>query len=352
MRQIIFILFFLNLSSIVINGQVSVQVDSIYSFIKRNSIHRNNVNWEIIDKGFKKKLSLAKTDIDSIKGFIYVFDQLKDFHSSITFNGRQFSNYPEFDDSTLKYLIPLVNLSNQRTGIFTARILPENFLYLQVPGVQAWGNNVNVFAQKLSDSLCKYMSAATRGIVLDLRLNDGGQFTSMASGLSLLLGENYIGGGVNIELKRLNKFSIKKKNLWINQNQMTTVIHKNNINLSKLPVAILIGPNTRSSGSILAISFKGRKNTILIGDSTANGYTTGNEYFSFGSDLFLNLSTSFSIDRNKKVYKLSVPPDIFIRGEDDFINIENDKKVKVALKWLTRNSYQTTKSSLAAKHRQ
>lgn len=337
MRQIVFILL-LNFSSIISNGQIPVQIDSIYNFIKRNSILRNNVNWINIDKGFEKKLSLAKTDIDSIKSLIYVFEQLKDFHSSITFNGRQFSNYPEFDDSTLKYLIPLVNLSNQRNGIFTARILSENFIYLQVPGVQAWGNNVNVFAQNLSDTLCKYISAATKGIVLDLRLNDGGQFTSMASGLSLLLGENYIGGGVNIELKQQNKFSIKNKNLWINKNKMTTVIHKKNINLSKLPVAILIGPNTRSSGSILAISFKGRKNTILIGDSTANGYTTGNDYYSFGSNLFLNLSTSFSIDRNKKVYKISVPPDIFIRGEDDFSNIENDKKVIVAVKWLTNNS--------------
>lgn len=325
-------------NSIITIGQIPVHVDSIYSFIKRNSIHRNDVNWVNIDKGFKIKINLAKTDMDSLKSFIYVFEQLKDFHSSITYNGRQFSNYPDFDDSTLKYLIPLVNLSNQRTGNFVAKILPENLLYLQVPGVQAWGDNVNVYAQNLSDTLCKYISGTTRGIVLDLRLNDGGQFTSMASGLSLLLGETYIGGGVNIELNQTKKLTIKNNNLWVNKNQMTTVIPKKNINLSKLPVAILIGPNTRSAGSILAISFKGRKNTVLIGDSTANGYTTGTDYFSYGSNLFLNLSTAYSIDRNKKVYKLSVPPDILIRGEDDFNNIENDKKVKVAMKWLTNNS--------------
>lgn len=333
------LVFFLISNSIFSIGQIPVHVDSLYSFIKRNSIHRNEVNWVNIDKGFKTKINLAKTDMDSIKSFIYVFEQLKDFHSSITYNGRQFSNYPEFDDSTLKYLIPLVNLSNQRTGSFVAKILPENLLYLQVPGVQAWGNNVNVYAQNLSDTLCKYiLFGTTRGIVLDLRLNDGGQFTSMASGLSLLFGEKYIGGGVNIELNETKKFTIKNGNLWINKNQMTTVIHKKNINLSKLPVAILIGPNTRSAGSILAISFKGRKNTVLIGDSTANGYSTGTDFFSYGSNLFLNLSTAYSIDRDKKVYKLSVPPDILIRGEDDFNYIENDKKVKVAIKWLTNNS--------------
>jgi carboxyl-terminal processing protease len=325
-------------NSIITIGQIPVHVDSIYNFIKRNSIHRNDVNWVNIDKGFKTKINLAKTDMDSIKSFIYIFEQLKDFHSVITYNGRQFSNYPDFDDSTLKYLIPLVNLSNQRTGKFVAKTLPENLLYIQVPGVQALGDNVNVYAQNLSDTLCKYISGKTRGIVLDLRLNDGGQFTSMASGLSLLLGEKYIGGGVNIELNQTKKFIIKNSNLWINENQMTTVLHKKNINLSKLPVAILIGPNTRSAGSILAISFKGRKNTVLIGDSTANGYTTGTDFFSYGSNLLLNLSITYSIDKNKKVYKLSVPPDMLIRGEDDFNNIENDKKIKVAMKWLTNNS--------------
>lgn len=337
MRQTIIIVF-LNLCSVILYGQIPTPIDSIYSFIKKNSVHRNDVDWLSVDNGFQQKLKLAKTDLDSIKSFIFVFEQLNDFHSSITYNGRQFSNYPEFNDSTLKYLIPLVNLSNQRTGIFTAKIISKKYLYLQVPGIQAWGDDVNMYAQNLSDTLCKYMSNKITGVVLDLRLNDGGQFTSMASGLAPLIGENYIGGGVNSELKQVNKFSIKKNNLWINKNQMTSVIHKKNINVSKLPVAILIGPNTRSSGSILAIAFKGRNNTILIGDSTANGYTTGNDYYSFGNNLNLNLSTSYSVDRNNKVYKLSVPPDIFIYGEDDFNNIMNDKKVNTALDWLNNNS--------------
>lgn len=336
MKRITLILLVI-INSISSIGQIPVQVDSIYDFIKRNSIHRNDVNWLDIDNGFKAKIKFAKTDIDSIKSFVYVFEQLKDFHSSITYNGRQFSNYPEFDDSTLKYLVPLVNLAKQRTGSFIAKMLPENLLYLQVPGVQALGDNINIYAQKLSDTLCKYISSTTRGIVLDLRLNDGGQFAAMASGLSLLLGEKYIGGGVDVELKQTKRFSIKNNNLWINKDQVTTIIPKKNMDLSEMPVAILIGPNTRSSGSILAISFKGRQNTVLIGDSTANGYTTGTDYFSYGSNLFLNLSTAFSIDRNKNVYKLCVPADILITGEDDFNNVENDKKVNAAIEWLKNN---------------
>jgi carboxyl-terminal processing protease len=337
MKRKLFIIFFSVISDLVY-GQIPVHPDSVYNFIKRTSIYKNSINWQDIDIGFARKLKLAKTDIDSIKSFTFVFEKIGDFHSSITYNGKQFPNYPEFDDSTLKYLLPLVNLSNQRMGVFEAKILIDNYLYLQVPGIQAWGDNVTVYAQKLSDTLCKYISTTIKGIVLDLRLNDGGQFASMASGLALLLGDRFIGGGINSETEQSISFSIQNKNLYINNNKMTSVIPGKNLDLSQLPVALLIGPNTRSSGSILAISFKGRKNTIFIGDSTASGYTTGNDYYSFGSNLVLNLSTAFSIDRNKKVYKSSVPPDIFIKGGDDFTDIEKDKKVNTALKWLKNNS--------------
>lgn len=107
-------------------------------------------------------------------------------------------------------------------------------------------------------------------------------------------------------------------------------------NVSKIPVAILIGPITKSSGSILAIAFKGRENTIFIGEETATGYTTSNDFFVFGSDTYLNLSTANSIDRNGVKYMDHVSPDIFLRGQDDFDNLKRDIKVLAALVWLRR----------------
>lgn len=328
----------LTLSQTLSFGQIPVNIDSIYNFITRNSIHSKDANWQTIDEGFQKRLKLAKTDIDSIQSFVYVFAQLKDFHSSINYNGRQFSNYPEFDDTTLNYLMPLVNLSNQRTNIFSAQILEDDYIHLQVPGVQAWGNDMSVYAQRLSDTLCKYVNNKTKGIVLDLRLNGGGQFSSMAAGLAPLLGDKTIAGGVDSDLKRTMSFELRSGNIFLNGNQMTTIKHKTKYKLTQLPVAILIGPNTRSSGSILAISFKGRPKTIFLGDNTANGYTTSNDYFTYGNNLYLNLSTANSIDRNNKVYKDVVEPDIIVKGEDNFSSVKNDNKVKVALKWLKNNS--------------
>jgi carboxyl-terminal processing protease len=337
MKKVTFLYFYF-LCFVATYGQVPVSIDSIYNVIKQRNVHSKNGNWMQIDKGFAEKLIKAKNDIDSIKSFTYVFEQLKDYHSAIIYKGNSFANYPTFDDSTLKYLMPLVNLANQQVGKFRAEAISDKYLYLQVNSVQAMGNNVSVFAQTLSDTLLKYTHSKTKGIVLDLRLNGGGQFSSMVAGLAPLLGNVYLGGGINSDEIQTMTFKLKNGNIYLNDNQRTSIKHQKNHNLTKIPVAIIIGPATRSSGSILAISFKGRGKTILIGENTASGYTTSNDYFQLGTDLFLNLSTTNSIDRNNKVYKDIVEPDIFISGEDNFNSISKDQKVKKALDWLKNNS--------------
>lgn len=331
---------FIFLSSILffVTAYGQVPIDSIYNTIKQKSIHSKNVSWQDIEKDFTKKLEIAKSDIDSIKSFVYVFEQLNDYHSAIIYKGNYITNYPTFDDATLNYLRPLVTLSNQKTGKFTAESIDDKFLYIQVPGIQAMGNDVSVFAQMLSDTLYQYTTDKTRGIVLDLRLNGGGQFSSMAAGLAPLLGDNYIGGGINNDSIQTMTFKLKDGNIFLNDYQMTSITHKITRNLAELPIAIIIGPNTRSSGSLLAISFKARDKTIFIGENTASGYTTSNDYLPFGTHLFLNLSTTNSIDRRNRVYKDVVEPDIIIKGDDNFNAIKNDAKVKVALEWLKNNS--------------
>lgn len=315
-------------------AQIPVQIDSIFNFIKRNSIHTNNVNWTSIEKDFNEKLKSAKSDVDSIKTFSYVFESLNDYHSSITYKGNTFSNYPQFNDSIRNRLLTLMRLSQTQQGNFVAKIIETNYLYLQVPSVNAWGNDVSVFAQKLSDTLCNYFKNNTRGIILDLRLNGGGQFSSMAAGIAPLYDSKYIGGGIDNSSKISTKFFIKDGNLFMNTIQSTTIKHKTKLNLSKISLVVLIGPITMSSGSILGITLKGRKNTIFIGENTADGYTTCNNYFTFGEQLALNLAIEHSVDRNNTIYKQFLMPDRIINGGDNFDKLETDKKIVEGLKWL------------------
>ncbi|CAM3476975.1 hypothetical protein FLLO111716_13100 [Flavobacterium longum] len=330
MKRKVFVLLFF---ACFCHGQIPI--DSIYVTIKRESVHRNSIDWKTTDEVFHRQLTGAKTADDTLNAVVEVFRQLQDYHSNIQYLGRTFSNYPEFDEKQLQQLMPLVNLSNKNTGVFRRKIIDQKFLYLQVPSIQAWGNDVNIAAKALSDSLCKGNLSKLKGVVIDLRLNGGGQFSAMAGGLAMLLGEGYIGGGIDANNQTAYEFTIQSGNLWIGNFQATNVQHDCRSLASKIPVAILIGPNTRSSGSILALTFRGRKNTILIGEPTAEGYTTGNDYFAYmNGTIALNLATSFSTDRNRNVYRSSVNPDTTIFVGDDFEHPEKDEKVIKAVAWL------------------
>jgi carboxyl-terminal processing protease len=268
---------------------------------------------------------------------VSVFEQMNDFHSQITYNNRQFSNYPMFDDSTLKYLQPLVMLSQTQNGIIKTKLLLNEFVYIQVPGIQALGDQINEYAKALSDSICIYKDRNIKGFIVDLRLNSGGQLSSMIAGLNSLLGNSCLGGGVDFSNTETKRFELKDGNFYINGSPMTCVQNYCVSQFDEFPVAILIGPATRSSGSITAIAFKTRPKTVFIGEPTADGYSTGNDYFYFGYNLSMNLSTEFSQDRKGTVYKNSVNPDIYIKGGYDFDNLLNDKTILSAFEWISDN---------------
>jgi len=74
----------------------------------------------------------------------------------------------------------------------------------------------------------------------------------------------------------------------------------------------------------------------LLGSQTA-GFTTGVEGFPINDAAFIMLSTSYGVDRNGKVYKKAMKPDIPFVSKDSFNDIPNDEKVKEAIKWFKQN---------------
>jgi len=287
-----------------------------------------------IDNGFKERLFAAKTTKDTMKSLVYVFEQLNDVHTQMYLNNQYYGHYPAFPDSVLKTLNPIVERSRQENGTIRTILLKNKYLYISIPGIFAQGNAVNEYAQTISDSICRYNRQQLKGFIIDLRLNSGGQLSSMVGGLNLLLGNNYLGGAVDALKTEARKFELKKNNFYIGDVQTTSITNTCAHDYSKTPVVVLIGPATVSSGSITAITFKQRPNTFFIGEPTADGYSTGNEYFFFGNSFMINLATEFNQDRKHNIYKNSILPDKFIKAGDDFDKLLNDEKIKAALLWL------------------
>lgn len=338
MKKIILLYLLFNLSNTSF-GQFPVSIDSVYTFIKYNSVFRNTVDWKKIDTTFINHINSARSLSDTMKCFVSVLESLNDVHSQLFLNNKYYGNYPVFDDTTLAWLKPLNDKSITATNKIYTKLFSKNIAYISVPSVQVYDNKqINEFAQTLSDSINKFSSKKIKGFIIDLRLNGGGNIYPMLSGLSSLLGDNVIGFETDIKDSIVRKWELKKGNFIIGTYQSTNIKQSYNPKLVKIPIVVLIGPITKSSGSMTAIAFKKRPRTIFIGEPTANGYTTSNGYFQFAPNLTTNFATNFVADRSKTTYKTTVNPDITVYHGDNFEDMMQDEKIKLAIQWLTKNN--------------
>ncbi len=330
MRKPLLIILSLLITTQVALGQLPVPVDSVYQLIKTNSVFRKSVDWAEIDKGFRVKLDSAKSVADTLKSFTYVFSRLNDPHSAIYFNNGYYGYYRPIQDEQIRSKVRrLFERAQKENNIIKTRLLDKQYVYVQVPGVNALGpEQINSFAQAFNDSVCKYQNANVKGFILDLRLNGGGNLLPMLSGLSALLGEGYIGGQTDAEGQVTAKWSIEKNNYLQGGYAVTDVKRGCKADFSKHPVVLLLGRVTVSSGSMTAIAFKGRAKTWFIGEPTGHGYTTGNSWYPLKGNFNLNLATFFVADRNGIVYKTTVDPDQRITGEDNFRYFTKGRKGK------------------------
>ena len=319
--------------------QMPVPANDIYTFMKNNSVFRDRVDWTATDKAFNQCLSIAQNTNDTMNCFVSVLETLDDVHSHIMFNDQFYGFYHPLEDSTYQRILPLKEKSIALAGIIQTTLLDETYLYVRVPAINAYSQeDINLYGQALSDSICKYTSKKIAGFIIDLRLNTGGNMYPMLGGLHALLGEQVIGYETDYMGTPVRKWEIFWGNLFLEGYQVTQITDQCGKDLSTIPVVVLIGPLTASSGSMTAIAFKQRPNTLFIGESTADGYTTSNGYFQFAPNLTMNFATNFVADRNMNVYRTFVSPDSIIEGGDDFDLLIEDAKIISAMKWIKEKS--------------
>ena len=322
-----------------VKGQFPVSVDIVYDFIKSNSIHRQQVDWGVLDQQFWATVSSAHNLNDTMNAYIAVLKALDDVHSQFYLNNQYYGYWRPVDESNSPRLTGLVEKAKATTGIIIDTFFEEKYAYVRVPGFQANGyEEVNFYAKGLRDTIDYYGHQGAKGFVLDLRLNMGGNMYPMLSGLGCLLGDGEIGYEVDLTDTIVRTWYIQQGNFVLNDFPLTNLEPTSIKGIDEMPVVILIGPVTASSGSNTAIAFKGRRNVIFMGEATADGYTTSNGYFQFAPNFFMNFAVAYVADRNMRLYPNNVEPNVFIPGGDNFEKIMLDEKIKRALLWLRQKT--------------
>ena len=321
-------------------AQFPVGIDIVYDFIKTNSIHRYQVNWAIEDHQFWSAISAAHTLSDTMDAFTHVFKDLDDVYSQLHYNGHNYGYVKTIDGNDADRLRHLNELAKGTNSIIRAELLDNQYAYIRIPGYDVYNaTESSQLGWILRDTIDYYGNQKkVKGFILDLRLNNGGNLNPMMNGLSHLLGDGVILNEVDVSYLRGGPWKIQK-GIFMGKNfSMPEGDESEDTPLSEIPVVVLTGPGTASSGSITAIAFRGRKKAVSIGEPTAGGYTVSNEYYQFAPNLFLNLTVSRVADRNMRFYPAEVDPDIVVKEGDDFENLMKDQKIKRALLWLKENT--------------
>ena len=308
------------------SAEVKFLIDTTISIMKNNAVNASTVDWNKLrnDALMKAKDLTDPYQLGPTMRFIY--KSINDFHGAFFYKDSVFQwrlNETPVPDSFM---------NEWKKGVQSiTMVLDKDIGYLRIPSMPVPNQeDYNTKAQKLNDSLCALLDKNIKGIILDLRLNGGGALHPMILGVEQLLTQGYIG---SFRVKKKEDWFIRNNGFYVDTILYSKITPRCNVNAQQIPIVMLVSPYTGSSAECLIIAFKGRNNTVLLGSKTA-GYTTVNTGMSLSETAFMNLAVGYSADKNGKVYKEAIEPDIPFTSVDKFNDIPNDEKVKAAIKWL------------------
>lgn len=325
---LILVLSFIACSALAQQSTASLQsvAEDIFNKAKTYSLYRKEIDWDELHGRVFRTPVTTETELEN--NVRLVFEAIKDKHAILLRNGKRvvYTKLP----ASFVVRQELKNVPGTRSSTLSAKMIDEDLAYIVVPSTS---KNDAYTLQSYQDQICALGLKNLKGIVLDLRLNEGGSIYPLAA-LSQLYDGEIIGhtSGVN----GLSG-TLKVKNGKFYQNDKLISMVKSKCAAPKnLKIAVLISQITASSGEIIASAFKGRSQTIFIGENTF-GLTTLNAEFKLPGSYYLGLSTAYIADRDSNVYRNHISPDIQTITGDNFTDLSKDLKVKAAIEWIRKS---------------
>lgn len=307
-------------------------LDSTFHIIEKNALNKSKVNWQELKKTVYDRAANAQTYEDILPLYPYIFEQLDDHHGRLNFKNKSYY----WQGNEVHAANKVVETAIKKYPEPHAQIIGKNIGYILIPGNNDFQfKHVDSIIITVKKAIAKVSSKQIKGWIIDLRSNTGGNMYPMIAGLSRLIGDGKAGSFISFEGKPTGSWSIKDGVLFYETTRVSAVTDQGYLVPANIPLAVLIGDYTASSGEMTAISLIGRKKTVLIGEPS-RGYTTVNNGFPINSDSGLNLAIAYAADRNDILYPKRVTPDIVVTGGDDFDQLENDLKIKQAIQWLQK----------------
>lgn len=304
-------------------------VNACVDLMQKESLYSNRVNWKMIRDSVDLQLQQASSSRQAEETVIWVFKQLKDNHG---FYGGIDTSYRYSKPGPERIFSHGILEEYKKPRAVKTAMLENGIAYYKMPAVLIGSNTTKMkqWANLLTDSLCKLEAQQPRAYIIDLRMNNGGNSEPMWQALKNLLGEN----------NRTYMANARKK-ILPDENDSATLAYKAAavpdhpcVFRKNIPVAVLIGPGTASSGEIMALSFTTRAHTKLFGEPTI-GVANVTNGFPVLDKGYLLLTVGYIANARKKILgDFFIEPDLFIKSDDNYTAPEKDITVQAAMQWL------------------
>jgi hypothetical protein len=292
-------------------------MQEVFPILDEYSLWKDSIDFQKLKLVSIENLNGAKTIEDCHPMVRYIIGKLEDNHSHFM-SPIESKNYSQNSD-----LI-------QSEG----KLLQNKFAYIILPKVLSTDSLATVgFASTLQNIIKNLDNSSPLGWIVDLRENNGGNCFPMLAGIGPLIGDDVC----------VYMFSTTDPPDFISYRQ-GSVFYNDTIPViststepytlkNEVPIAVLIGPKTGSSGELVAISFIGKPSCKLFGEPSA-GATTGNAFFPLSDGSAIILTITVQADRNLKRYGGKIQPDFLIDFTDRSYDENNDPVIEAAIQWI------------------
>lgn len=299
-------------------------IDEVLEIIETHSIKRDSTDFGEIRKEAYAKLDGVTSIEDCYPIVRFILSSLNDNHSFLM-EKEQVDRWKS--TSTL----------NAESPPFAGKLLNNEVGYIRMDGFSS-GDAISIqkYGSELQNLIKSIDSKNSKGWIIDLRQNVGGNCWPMLLGLGPLLGDGICGYFINND---------EVKSGWYYRDgevgvDSEPICRLNGIPYQLLnqesPIAVLTGPSTASSGEVIVTSFRGKRNSRSFGEGTA-GLSTGNSDYLLSDGSMILLTTSIYADRNGNAYGGKIQPDVLVYSDIGKTDVEDESIVKQAIKWISES---------------
>lgn len=290
------------------NDHVASYLNEFFDLVKDQALDRDSIDWEVL-RADAYALSANADSLSEVHDVLNFTLRRIDRHSSLQppaeHRGWATGNNDEDAvDPSLKYA--------------TGRRVHDRMVYLSMPGVSSGHQKTLLaYADSLNRLIERLDQPGTDEWVLDLRSNTGGNCWAMLAGIGPLLGDGVCGYFMQRDGSAATGWWYWEGGSWLGRRKQLTV-SKPYILRQPARIAVLYGPQTSSSGEVVAIAFRGLPTSRSFGQPTG-GYSTGNRTLRLSDGAAVLLTVTVYGDRDKVPYGLEVSPDEVVpavRGVD------------------------------------